>query len=310
MSVEKVAPYLLIGIFILLAIASTTAVPGQYLAGLGMYLTSDKSYLDTFNANVTPDTMIHHEASYTADYDQITRKLVIDLWGGSKVITSTGSLNSTTNLTITTGTSKLLLGVLNGTDVNGEIRITGTYINRTDSESYNTTEVITINGNATLLEEGLQYLNAYLTNYWWTNTITIWSNNTNITHLDVVQIAFDQFGEHPNVTVEEISVHTRKTNVDGGYNMSLYYVHDGDNRVNVTEVVKLTLPEGSGVVEGMERRKKNGGLIHELNGTHSGIFARFIPLPATQSYLANTNIILYYSMWETIMSRETTGGHS
>jgi len=288
-------------------------LPGvpAYLEGLflgeGLYWSNTTAFNDTLNTFITPNTLIHHEVFYTAYLDTITRKAVLDMWGGTNTLSSVETIDPTTNLTLTSGTSKLLLAVVSGSDVVGEIKITGTYRNRTSWELVNTTETITLDGLTTEVVEGLEYTNAYLTSFWWTNTITIWTTNANINHLDVVQLAFDQVGEHQNYTIEELDVTFRKSNANGGVNSSFYSVEDGNNRVNVTKLFTLETLEGSGVGDAMYRQKRNNGILFNVNGSHSGFFVRIIPLPLTQSYIEDMTVRVSMTIWETLGSRETTG---
>lgn len=294
------------GIFFIISIASVGVIASasHYLAGEGIYLTDGISLLDTINANITPDTLIHHELAYTMYLDEVTRRTNLDVFGGTNILSLNDTLNANTNISLTNGVSKIGIAIKSGSDFNGSIKISGTYRNRTNWDLTSGSETISVTILTTQIEEGLQYDNLYLTSLWWADDFNISTNDVNLTSVDLIQIGFDQLGEHPNFTVEELDVTFRKSNVNGGLNVSFFSVLKNDGHYNLTRELYLTSEEGEGVANGMFRMKRNSG-IRNFNGTNEGFFVFIDPKPDVQDYINDLTLRVTTTVWETIGNRET-----
>jgi hypothetical protein len=287
-----------------LSLVSVMGTPSTYLAGLGIYFTNNISLGDTINANITPDTLIHHELSYTAYIDEVTRRTNLDIFGGTNTLALNDTLNPTTNISLTNGVSKIGIAITSGSDFTGSIKITGTYRNRTTWELITGSETIAVTLLTTEVEEGLQYNNLYLTSLWWAGDFNITTTDVTLSSVDLIQIGFDQLGEHQNFTVEELDVTFRKSNVNGGLNVSFFSVLKNNGYYNLTREFFLTSEEGEGIVNGMFRMKRNGG-IKKFNGTNEGFFVFVDPKPDVQDYIEDLTVRVTTTVWETIGNRET-----
>ena len=93
-------------ILVLGAVMLLTIVEANIVAGTGITLSTTHEFNDTINANVHEDTEIHHESSYTSYMDKLTRQTTLDFYGGIHFITEADTLNTLTNISITTGVSR------------------------------------------------------------------------------------------------------------------------------------------------------------------------------------------------------------
>lgn len=242
--------------------------------------------------------IINDSIVYSMFLDQIDRQATLTLWGGVRLEEDDSALDPTTNISFITGSSKLLIAVNSGVDLDGSIQIIGQYRDRDTDALTNYTQQIDLDGLSTTVVNGREYTNAYLTDQWFTNDVIIATTNTTI-NVDVAQVSFDQAGDVDTFFFDAIDVSFIKSNKAGGLQIDFYSLVNGNDRVNITNEVNKTFPEDEGTAN-VGYRFKRSDLGIELNGSHSGWFGMATCLPVTQAYCENFRVIARVEIEKTL----------
>jgi hypothetical protein len=239
--------------------------------------------------------------SYTVDKPE--RFSDINIHGFFEVITAAG-LTSIAPINDTNGLSKLFFNVIASIDAVGTFTITGTSVDRdTGVETPADSEVITINGNTTDTSSADSggnsvwgFSNAYISTKWWTGAFTISTTNLNIIVMEIRNIAFEQFNDMPNITLETYDITAESLNNAAELYTHLYTVVPGAGSTCViTSIADIELGT---TVAGMAyrlRRADDGTLPVSLDGTTEGIFAEMFLDRASQPDWANINAKIWAS---------------
>lgn len=202
-------------------------------------------------------------------------------------------LNSTTSITGNGGISKVMGVVLAGTDTTGSFTITGTSVDRdTGVETASDTEVISVNGlstdNSTTDANGntvYSYTNAYLSSKWWKGTLTFSTTDLDLTEIRFAQLAFEQFNDSPNMTVDSLDATYTTSNTAAVMDCYLYAVEVTGSSVNVSLISELH--HETGLFADNSYRRRKGNIAKALDGTTDGVFIDLYLNPINQTYFSS-----------------------
>ena len=146
-------------------------------------------------------------------YEESPSKNTIHNWNGGMLSLSAGdTLSNGDNIVVTKGTGKIVLVVNASNDAIGDITITGDSVNRdTGVVTGADTDTITLAGNSTDNSTTggkgggaviYEIDDAYITNKWFTGSVTLSTTEVDLTDVDVYHVSFEQWNDQTNLNPE------------------------------------------------------------------------------------------------------------
>ena len=218
---------------------------------------------------------------------------------GDLLSLDTGSaLNSVpTDITVTTGTGKLMIVVNAGGDVAGEITVTGTTVDReTGAETGADTDTITVDAvttdNSDTDADGNvrhSFTGAYITTKWFKGSVTLSTVDLALTDVDTYHVSFEQLNDRPRFTLDTFDINIFATNSSAWMYAYLYSIEVTDDKCNITRVASLELPVAE-VNAGLYYRLRRGNIGKALMGTTDGFWVDLLFGPFTQDYWEDVSV--------------------
>ena len=227
---------------------------------------------------ITIDTPISLET-----YDPSpSRSSESDLHGGLQMLIMGQPLDSTpTNIVVTKGTGKVLISVNAGTDIVGDITITGTTVDRNtgvttpaDTDTI-TVDTLTTNTSTTDTNGNTKYSGSdiYIGSKWFTGSVTLSTTNLTLTDVDVYHLSFEQFNDSPNITIETFDSSLYTTNVSAEYDSYLQSIEVTGNKAIVSLLSELHIgADGETAIANKYWRLRRGNINKSLDGTTDGVW--------------------------------------
>ena len=192
-------------------------------------------------------------------------------------------LNPTpTDIVVTKGIGKLIIVVNAGSDLVGDITITGTSVNRdTGATSPADTDTITIDAlttdgstadsNGNIIHD---FTDAYISSKWFTGTVTLSTVDVTLTDVDVWHVSFEQFNDRPSITLNTFDVNLQTTNVNAEFDAYLFDLHTSTgDKCNIENQAALHVgADGETAIAAKYWRLRRGGINQPLDGTTDGIW--------------------------------------
>jgi len=247
--------------------------------------------------------------SFDTYVPKATRGKVIHQHGGIEPILTGGAVSSGSPQAFTNGQSKVFIVVNAGSDVTGSLTITGDSVDRsTGIRTIGDTEVMAIDG---LTTDGTTtdaagntvwtFTNAYISGKWWLNGCSFSTTDTDISDFDIYSVAFEQFGDQPNVVLEGVDISANPINSNAwvyGYLYSL--IVPSGNVCNITVEAGGGLP-ASEITANRLYRMKRAELDVALDGTTDGAWAELHFGPFNQTYWEDINVKVWARITETLV---------
>jgi hypothetical protein len=243
-------------------------------------------------------------ASLQVYIDKKERLAKENIFGGLASLATAQPLDSTpTDLVVTSGIGKLLVVVNAGSDTTGSITVTGTSVDRdTGSETASDTDTLTIagtttdssstdgNGNTTY-----GFTKAYITSKWFRGSVTLSTSDLTLTDVDVYAVAFYQFGDYDNITLDYIDVTALPTNSSAWFNAHLYSLEiTGTDQATITKEASLEELTAA-ITANVPYRKRKGSLAKALDGSTDGIWFDLFLGPLANVYWEDITAIVGYT---------------
>ena len=181
---------------------------------------------------------------------------------------------------VTVGHGKLVFVLNAGTDVSGQIAVTGTMVDRKTGETTTTfTEYVTVDrlstdtSDSTLLNPTrtkYNFKNAYITSNWFTDIVSISSIDLTITDMDTYSIAFEQFNDAGSVTLDTVDATVYEINTAADFRIYAYSVVVTGNKVDIVPEVDLGFAAPTAANRYFRLRKTN--IDKSLDTTKDGMF--------------------------------------
>lgn len=212
---------------------------------------------------------------------------------GELIVLQTGDvLDSVPNdINVTVGIGKLLLIINAGSDVVGDIIVSGTTVDRgTGVETASDTETITVDtlstDNSDTDAEGNErhsFTDGYITSKWFKGAIVISTTDLTLTDVDTYQIAFQQNNDSPSFSVEAFDIKAHCTNNSAWLYAYLYTVEVTNNKVDVIrqESVEVAVADATADKDYRLRRDELG---IALDGTSDGFWVELFLGPIASTY--------------------------
>ncbi len=179
------------------------------------------------------------------------------------------------------GIGKVVIAIIAGSDVTGDITVTGTSVNReTGATTGSDTSVITLTGvttdSSTTDSNGNivhTFTKAYITDKWFTGAVTLSTTDVTITDMDIYHISFEQFNDNPTIVLNTFDVNLQTTNVNAEFDAYLFDVHVTGDECEIENHAALHVgADGETALVDKYWRLRRGNIGQALDGTTDGIW--------------------------------------
>lgn len=229
---------------------------------------------------VTPTVKI--PISITSYDASPARASVTNLHGAILSLATGQPLDSVpTDLVVTKGIGKVFVVINAGSDVTGSITVTGESIDRdTGASTPADTDTLTVdststdgsdtdgNGNARY-----SFTGGYITDKWFTGTVTLSTVDLTLTDVDVYHVSFEQFDDNTNLTLDTFDINAFTTSVNAEVDAYLYTIEVTGDKCDISRTASLNIgTDGETAIANKYWRLRRGGLDKDLDGTTDGVF--------------------------------------
>ncbi|MHA2135398.1 MAG: hypothetical protein ACW99J_16175 [Candidatus Thorarchaeota archaeon] len=220
-----------------------------------------------------------------------------DIHGGLFSLSDADTLGSGDDISVTAGIGKIMLVVNAGSDMIGDVTITGTTVNRdTKVETADDTDVLTLAGattdtSSTDAESNVihGYTKAYLSSKWFKGAITISTSEVTLTDVDVWQVAFEQLDDAPLYTVKTLDVTGQVTNTNAWGYWYLYSLEVTGDQCDIVNIGTVALASSDATANKFYRLR-HSNLNKKLAGTTDGVWLEQFLGPNNQKYWIDTTV--------------------
>ena len=268
-----------------LDVSGTLNVTGSGTLSSILYPTSDGSANDIIKTDgagtlafVTATS--HTQVSFSMYDAEPARGSETSLDGAFIAIATAQPLNSSpTDLVVSKGTGKLVVVINAGSDLAGDITVTGTSVNRdTGATTADDTDTLTVdalttdnsdtdtNGNTRHAVVG-----GYITSKWFTGTVTLSTTNLTLTDVDVYHVSFEQFDDTANITLDTFDANILTTNVAADFDAYLYAIVVTGDKCTISREASLNVgADGETAIADRYWRLRRGNIAKAIDGTTDG----------------------------------------
>jgi len=207
---------------------------------------------------------------------------VSNMHGDIVSITTGVALDSVpTNIVASVGIGKVMVVVNAGSDVAGDITITGTSVDReTGAETPSDTDTLTVDtvstDGTTTDANGVtiwSLSDAYMSAKWFTGSITLSTTNLTLTDVDVYTVAFEQWNDTAAFEIDTLDITCYTTNVAAELDAYLFTVKPTGDKVIVASVADVHVGAvGTAAVANRGYRLRRGNLGVSMAGATDGLF--------------------------------------
>lgn len=205
--------------------------------------------------------------------------------GGLQLLSGADTLNSSTPISVSKGTGKLIFVVNSSNDAVGDINVYGDIIDRTTQvKTSNYSDIITLSGNSTDNSTTAgkggaitvhDFSDAYITNKWFTGSVTISTSDVDLTDVDVYHVSFEQVNDQPNITIKTLDASLYTTNANAEFDAYLF-VLDKDTvtgKVTISNDANLNIgTDGETALVNKYWRLRKGNINKAIDGTTDGFW--------------------------------------
>lgn len=251
-----------------------------------------------------PTTTVNFPVCVEFSMDKITKGDIHSIHGALIELATAQPLNNTTPITVTGGLSKLLVVAKAGTIIDGLVTFTGTSVDRTTGDqtaSFGASVSITTLATDTTAPDSLGHrlvniVDAIMSPNWFLGDVVISVNSADLTDVDVYQVAFEQFNDEQNLTIDTLDLGFLINNATAEMNVHLYAVERVGDLTDFTPIVDPVQLLAADTVADKFYRVRRGGLNKQLNGQSDGIVLAMNFDPIAQSYFEE----LSAKVWATV----------
>lgn len=260
----------------------------------------------------TSTTVLHghtylQEVCLAVYIDVKARNTEYNMHGGLSTLATGQPLDSVpTDLPVTAGTGKLVIVVNAGSDLAGDITVTGTSVDRsTGAETGADTDTITVDA---LTTDGSDtdasgntrhsFTGAYITSKWFKGSVVLSTADLTLTDVDVYQVSFEQWNDSPNTTISSLDFNALATNSSAWLYAYLYSLSVTGDKCDIVREASLDLPAAE-VSANKYYRLRRGNLGIAIDGSTDGFWVDMFPGPLASTYWENMNIKVWAQIEKT-----------
>lgn len=248
---------------------------------------------------------VKHPITLSFSSDKIEKGALRNMFGGLDKVVDADTLSNGNDIVASGGRSKLMFVVNAGTDVVGDLKITGTKVDRdTGVSTPGFEEIISIDSlsidNSTTDTFGNivhDFSNCYTSTEWFTNGFTISTTDLDISDIDIYNVAFNQFGDMEEVTIDALDLTAITTNANAEISGHAYTVRVANGKTTIETFANMELP----AIDFNDGFYRFRNAVNETVDTRTdGVFVDINFMPFIQSYFENMSFILWAHENETI----------
>jgi hypothetical protein len=204
-------------------------------------------------------------------------------WNGAFLSLATAQpLDSVpTDLPVTKGIGKVVIVINAGSDLDGDITVTGESIDRnTGASTPADTDTITVdalttdssttdsNGNTKHVFTG-----AYITAKWFTGSVVLSTANLTLTDVDVYHCSFEQMNDKPNLTIDTFDFNIFTNGTSAEFDAYLFDLHVTGDKCDIHLEAELHVgADGETAIANKYWRLRRGNIAESLDGTTDGLW--------------------------------------
>ena len=215
-----------------------------------------------------------------------------------------GAVSSGSPLSVDGSLSKLLIVVNAGADLAGTLRVTGTSVDRnTGAETGSDTDdlvvdAVTTDGSDTDAQGNIRhsFTGAYLTSKWFKGTVSISTTDLNLSDVDVWQVAFEQFNDEADVTVNTLDITVTNVAVGPPAEWCYGYLYALERTGSKADISRIATVELATTPNPGPYRLRKGMIAKALDGTTDGVWLDVYFGPTVVNEWENLNT----KIWATI----------
>jgi hypothetical protein len=236
--------------------------------------------------------------------DKPVRGKEISQFGGMEKILDAGSFSSGTPDTATNGCGRLVFSIIAGSDLVGDVLITGDTVDRnTGAITAGDTETITLSGASTDTSDtdaqGNQrhaFSGAYITTKWFQCAITISTTEVDVSDFDLWNIAYHQFGDTPtSVEIDTFDFTGLPTNTAAWLYGYIYSLEKTNGTCVIERLGSIELPASVIDAANVHYRRKFGNIAKTLDPSTDGFWIDLFPGPTNQTYWEDMTTVMIYA---------------
>jgi hypothetical protein len=186
-----------------------------------------------------------------------------------------------TNIVVSKGIGKLIVVVNAGSDLSGDITVTGTSVNRdsgattgADTDTI-TVDALTTDGSSTDSNGNTKhsFTGAYITSKWFTGSVTLSTADLTLTDVDVYHVSFEQFNDKSNLTLDTFDANIYTTNVAAEFDAYLYSLEVTGDKCDISLEAELHVgADGETAIANKYWRLRRGNIAKALDGSTDGVW--------------------------------------
>jgi hypothetical protein len=268
-------------------------------------LSTDGAGAYSFKALTLPEAPINFTL-----YDSEPARSSEDNWNGAFLSLATAQpLDSVpTDIVVTKGIGKVLVVVNAGSDLVGEITITGDTIDReTGAKTVGDTDTLTIDAlttdNSTTdsnTNAVHKFVGAYVSSKWFTGTVTLSTVDLTLTDVDVFHISYEQFNDQPGITIRTLDANLITTNVNAEFDCYLFTIHVTGDKCDIHNEAGFHVgADGETALANKYWRLRQGNIDDPIDGTTDGFWIE-IHYSNTPAYVEDVTIKLWATQAQSI----------
>lgn len=227
---------------------------------------------------VTPTS--HTQLSFSMYDAEPARGSETSLDGAFISLATAQPLNSVpTDVVVSKGIGKLVVVVNAGSDLAGDITVTGTSVDRdtgattgADTDTL-TVDALTTDDSDTDTNTNIRhaFTGAYITSKWFTGSVTLSTVNLTLTDIDVYHVSFEQFDDTANITLDTFDANILTTNVNAEFDAYIYALMVIGDKCNITREASLNVgADGETAIADRYWRLRRGNIAKTIDGTTDG----------------------------------------
>lgn len=216
-------------------------------------------------------------------FDALPARASVSHWNGGFLSLAVGQpLNPTpTDIVVTKGIGKIVIVVNAGSDLAGDITVTGTSVDRgTGATTPADTDTITIDAlttdNSTTDSNGNVceiFVGAYITSKWFTGTVTLSTSDVTLTDVDVYHCSFEQINDESDLVLNTFDANIFTTNVNAEFDAYLHTLHVTGSKCNVDCEAELHVgADGETAIANKYWRLRRGNISEAIDGATDGLW--------------------------------------
>lgn len=238
---------------------------------------------------------------FSAYVDIKARNKVFNVNGNFANLVTAGSVSSGSPQAAAVGTGKLVIVVNAGADTAGTLTVTGTKVDRDDgTETGSFADDLTIAGTTTDTTAAdaagnnvWGFENAYVTSAWFTGTVSISTTDLDLSDIDVYQVAFEQFNDGPDTTIETMDITAYANNASAWYYAHGYKISVSGDTCTIAAIINIEWPATKVTANTPYRWRRSAGVV--VDGATDGIWGEHFFGPLASTYWEDINLKLWFS---------------